>query len=159
VIKRQKSPEEIAEDEARTTPIGIFNTAISYWKAADALEGLALKTPRNHAPIRFLYFHALELYLKAYLRAHGYTVKRLEEIGHSFKKMTNHALVSGLNLVEDDIRVLNAIGKSDMAIRARYIRTGAVIGWLPTKVLDATCRRLNEKVGGGLKEKGIVVRF
>jgi hypothetical protein len=60
-----------------------FDRATSYWKAADALEGLALKTPRNHAPIRFLYFHALELYLKAYLRAHGYTVKRLEEIGHS----------------------------------------------------------------------------
>ena len=159
MIRRQKSPEEIAEDEARTTPIGIFNTAISYWKAADALEGLALKTPRNHAPIRFLYFHALELYLKAYLRTHGYTVKRLEEIGHSFKEMTNHALVSGLSLVEDDIEVLTAIGKSDMVIRARYIRTGAVSEWLSTKALDTTCRRLNEKVGGALRENGVVVRL
>jgi hypothetical protein len=158
VIRRQKSPEEIAEDEARTTPIGIFNTAISYWKAADALAGLALKTPRNHAPIRFLYFHALELYLKAYLRAYGYTVMRIEGIGHSFTKMVEHSMKHGLKLAEDDIEILNAIGRSDMVIRSRYIRTGTVIGWLPTKTLHATCRQLNEKVGDGLKEKGILVR-
>jgi hypothetical protein len=157
MIRGQKSPEEIAEDEARTTPTGIFNTAISYWKAADALAGLALKTPRNHAPVRFLYFHALELYLKAYLRADGYTLKRLEGIGHSFTELTKRAPVSGLKLAEDDIELMRAIGNSDMVIRARYIRTGAVIGWLPTKLLHATCRRLNEMVGHGLKEKGILV--
>jgi hypothetical protein len=159
VNKKNKTPEQIADDEQRTTPLGLFNTAIAYWSAAEALEKLKLDTPRKHAPVRFLYFHALELYLKSFLRVHGYSLAQLEKLRHDFSKIVSSTSERGLNLMEEDKQVLLRIASSDMMIRARYIRTGAVQGWLPTKVLNDTCRKLHQEVGDSLKKKGILVRL
>ena len=60
-------------EKARSTPMGFYHYAQSYREAANLLTN-ADKTSRKathpEAPIRFLYYHAIELYLKAFLRTH-----------------------------------------------------------------------------------------
>jgi hypothetical protein len=63
-------PQTITEDE-RTSATGLWMFAESYRDAANHLvQGCDL---RHDAPIYFLYTHAIELALKAYLRAKGST--------------------------------------------------------------------------------------
>jgi hypothetical protein len=74
---RKKSEGEVRDDEERTNAMGLFNTANSYWKAAVALQKAKLKTRHSDDPVWFLYYHAIELYLKSFLRMHGHTVAAL----------------------------------------------------------------------------------
>src|SRR5262249_35161441 len=60
--------------------LGFFNFARSYWKAASALQKLKLKTTHPESSVAYLYYHAIELYLKAFLRMHGHTVDELQRI-------------------------------------------------------------------------------
>src|SRR5260221_7125218 len=57
-----------------TTPLGFFNYALSYRAAADKLRICKLRATHPHAPVLFIYYHSVELYLKAFLRAHGLSV-------------------------------------------------------------------------------------
>jgi hypothetical protein len=68
--KRQKTPEEIADDNERTNSMGLFNTAEAYWMSAVALQAAKVRAGHASQPVRFLYYHAIELYLKAWLRQH-----------------------------------------------------------------------------------------
>jgi hypothetical protein len=54
-----------------TTALGLFNYALSYRAAADKLQICKVRATHPHAPVPFAYYHSLELYLKAFLRAHG----------------------------------------------------------------------------------------
>jgi hypothetical protein len=47
MAKQQRTPEEIADEEKRTTPMGRYNTACSYYLAAEALEKAE---PEDNAP-------------------------------------------------------------------------------------------------------------
>jgi hypothetical protein len=71
-------------DDARSSPLGFFNLAESYWAAAVALENAGLRTTHPTSPISFLYYHAIELYLKAFLRTHGHSARELrgKNFGH-----------------------------------------------------------------------------
>jgi hypothetical protein len=66
-----------SDEDSRSNPLGFFNLAESYWSAAGALENAKLKTTHPNSPISFLYYHAIELYLKAFLRLHGHSAKEL----------------------------------------------------------------------------------
>ena len=68
--------------EDRTTDIGLYHYARSYRAAADHLRTVDLDVTHPRAPISFLYFHAVELYLKSFLRLHGLSVSKLQDIGH-----------------------------------------------------------------------------
>ena len=86
---------------------------------------LSGKSRGGHAdsPVRTLYYHAIELYLKALLRQH-YRVDELQnKFRHNIKRMRAKAEKSGLSLMDEDREVL-ALMKGDVLIRARYIRTG-----------------------------------
>src|SRR5262245_14202526 len=75
-------------DEDRTTDIGLFNYATSYHRAADALQKLKLKATHPDAPKSWLYCHAIELYLKAHLRAAGRSVVELRKrYSHDLTKL------------------------------------------------------------------------
>ena len=68
-------------DEERTNSMGLFNTAEAWRLSAMALQAQRVKSGHADQPVRFLYCHAVELYLKALLRQkHG--VRKLENIGH-----------------------------------------------------------------------------
>jgi hypothetical protein len=63
--------EELDNEEQRCSPLGFFNFAETYWSAARTLRESKAKGSHKDSPIRFLYYHAIELYLKAFLRSHG----------------------------------------------------------------------------------------
>ena len=84
----------IPNDEIdRSPPIMKLLTAASFFKAAQHLESAvrdgSLKLNHQIQPIYFLYRHALELLLKAYLRSAGMTEKQLSgrELGHDLEKL------------------------------------------------------------------------
>jgi hypothetical protein len=86
---------ELTTDD-RTTALGLFNYARSYRASADHLLSAKLKVPHPHAPLTFLYYHAVELYLKAYLRVQGYTVAQLKSVGHNVSKLSTEVQSRGL---------------------------------------------------------------
>jgi hypothetical protein len=61
--------EELDDEAERSRPIAYFNFAETYWTAAKALRRSKAQATHRNSPIRFLYYHAIELYLKAHLRA------------------------------------------------------------------------------------------
>jgi hypothetical protein len=154
--KKVLTPEEIAENDLRTTPRGIFWTAEAYWEAARVVDAAKMKATRHRSPIRFLYYHALELYLKAYLRAKGCTVQDLYGMGHRYKALLEAAKGFGLKVQAEDASLLTSLGMGDAWIRARYIRTGlARVGWYATSTLNASCERLDHLVRDELEALGI----
>lgn len=147
-------------DEQRTTPIGLFNFAESYWQAAVALDKAKLTSTHPHSPVSFLYYHAIELYLKSFLRLHGHTPSELQQkFGHSTRRLKNRAAKLGLTFDDEDITVLSKMSKSDVLIRARYIQTGPICDWPALEALNRTCRSLRQLVGAELRKQGIHVRL
>ena len=120
---------------------------------------LSGKSRGGHAdsPVRTLYYHAIELYLKALLRQH-YRVDELQnKFRHNIKRMRAKAEKSGLSLMDEDREVL-ALMKGDVLIRARYIRTGFFT--FPTlEALDRTCRSLRHGIAKLLQKAGVKVRY
>lgn len=149
----------MADDDDRTTPIGLFNFANSYWHSAIALEKAKVEVTHPNAPIYFLYSHAIELYLKSYLRAQGHTVQELRrKFGHNVVKMLDDAKRFGLHFDDEDVEVLNLMVESDSVIGSRFLRTG--FSQRPdNKALNRTCESLHQSVGEDLKENGFPVRM
>jgi hypothetical protein len=55
-------------DDDRTTPFGLFNYARSYWQSAVHLHHAKVKVTHPDAATTLLLAHAVELYIKAFLR-------------------------------------------------------------------------------------------
>lgn len=87
MAKTEKTPEMITNDNERTNSMGLFNYADAYWKAAKTLAASKVTGGHADSPVRTLYYHAIELYLKALLRQH-YNVDDLQnKFRHSIKRM------------------------------------------------------------------------
>jgi hypothetical protein len=63
------------------TPLGFYNFAVSYHEGADLIADRGLKATHPESVAMFLYYHAIELYLKSFLRLKGDTAKRLRKSG------------------------------------------------------------------------------
>jgi HEPN domain-containing protein len=139
----------------RTTALGLFNVATSYWRAASCLRKEKLKTTHHNSPVSFLYYHAIELFLKAFLRHHGHTPKELrsKKFGHSTAALERRASQLGLFFEDEDKEILSQMASTDAVIRSRYIRTG-YFEWPDPKGLDRTCKSLRQSVGEALKKDG-----
>jgi len=148
------------DEEERSTAVGFFNVAESYWRAARALEQAKLKTTHPHSPLRFLYYHAIELYLKSFLRMHGHTPKELRgnKFGHRTCCLTERAAELGLFFMDEDKEIFSMMATTDTVIRSRYIETG-YFRWPTVEALDRTCKSLRESVGDALKKTGAPVRL
>src|SRR4029077_3473405 len=97
-LMAKPTPEELADEAQRVTPIGYFNFAETYRTAARTLRRSKNKATHKESPIRFLYFHAIELYLKAFLRAHDIHPYDLRtKYGHSVGQLSK-AVGRGLSL-------------------------------------------------------------
>lgn len=151
--------DENKEELERTTALGLFNVATSYWRAARHLEKEKLKTTHPHSPVSFLYYHAIELFLKAFLRHHGHTPKELRsrKFGHSTAALERRASELGLFFEDEDKEILSLMAKADAVIRSRYIEIG-YFRWPHPDALDRTCKSLRQSVGEALKKDGIKVR-
>ena len=157
MAKLKKTPEKIADHNERTNSIGLFNTAEAYWLSASKLAATEVRHGFADLPVRTLYYHAIELYLKALLRQH-YSVDELQsKFRHNIKRMTTKARKHGLVAMDEDRQVFSLM-KGDVLIRARYIHTG--FGTYPTvAALDRTCKSLRYSVGKILQEAGVKVRL
>jgi HEPN domain-containing protein len=149
----------VADEDDRTTPIGFFNYADSYWRSAVALEKVKVRATHPDAPLCFLYYHAIELYLKAYLRAEGYSVHDLRTpYGHNTVKLLDEAQRHGLHFDDEDVAVLSYMGETDAVIGSRFLQTG-FFQRPANEALNRTCKSLHDSVGEALKGKAFPVRL
>lgn len=154
------SVDEEKEIEERTTAFGMFNMAESYMRSARALHKARVMATHPESPVSFLYYHAIELYLKSYLRLHGTTVKELasRKFGHRTCCLTEKAATLGLEFMDEDLEIFSLMASTDAIIRSRYLQTGSFTR--PTvAALDRVCRSIREPIGQSLKEAGHCVRL
>jgi hypothetical protein len=149
---------EASTDRAEmTSPLGFFNFALSYRAAGDKLRVCKLRATHPHSPILFVYYHAIELYLKAFLRAQGLSVASLQDIGHKFNKLQRLCTQHHLDFDDKDEAVLARIAEDGAWAATRYLtwdyRSGPAIS-----ELSRTCRRLDRSVAKALSAKGIHTR-
>jgi hypothetical protein len=64
-------------DDDRTTPLGLFNYARSYCQSGVLLRDARAKVTHPDAPVTLLLAHAIELYLKAFLRLRGVGIEEV----------------------------------------------------------------------------------
>lgn len=143
--------------EDRTPPVGLFNYARSYWRSSEQLRGSKPDVSHPDAPILFLFYHAIELYLKAFLRGAGYDLAQLKGIRHGITKAARAAHNEGLHLTSADFELLDLIDSDDNVIRVRYITTGAHTR-PEDEELSEFCQYLDQSVGQRLIEGGHLVR-
>jgi hypothetical protein len=140
----------------RTTPLGLFNFAESYREAADKLA-MELARPRFDSPPRYLFYHSIELYLKAFLRSTGLTVREIKDKSHGFCALCAACTERGLSPDDEDRQVIGLINAQGNYIRARYIETGPMTV-ATLEALSRTGASLAAKIGGALKASGAPAR-
>lgn len=142
-----------SEDE-RTTEVGLYHFARSYRAAADYLDPGPSRVLSTHpnAPRDFLYIHAIELYLKSFLRLHGKTVQNLKNEGHDIPRLAGLMLKHGVIISHDVDRVLSLLTRSNV-FGARYIVTGAYRR-AATAGLQMAALELHEIVRSALRDRG-----
>ena len=158
--KKKPSTEELADEAKRVTAIGLFNFAETYWRAARALRRSKAKSATHReSPIRFLFYHAIELYLKAHLRScdvHPYELR--SSFGHGAKRLAERAVQLGLFLEDEDVEIVRLMSETDAVIRSRYIASG-FFTWPELGALDRTCKSLRVSVAEVLRAKGQWLRL
>ena len=108
---------------AAAQPIGWFLFADSYLACAEALRRSPPADLRFDAPVRYLLFHAMELYLKAFLRLRGIGEDELRSrvLGHNLVALANRAEDLRLTVEESVKEVVADAFLSDEPIEARYL--------------------------------------
>jgi hypothetical protein len=149
--------EDEPDDSERTNAVGLFNTARSYWRSAEHLNAAGLKLTHPRAPVTFLFCHAIELSLKAYLRGTGTSIAELKKLSHRVANLANAAGEKGLDLGAEQSDILSHVDDADVAIEARYIVTG--FKDRPTnEALSTVTERLDQAVCAALSKLGFAVR-
>jgi hypothetical protein len=76
-------------------------------------------------PGLFSQHHAIELYLKAFLRGNGHSANELstKKYEHDIKKLSGRAAELGLWYLDEDKEVFAMISTTDAIIRSRYVKT------------------------------------
>lgn len=101
------------------TPYGIFLLADDFLRAANASR--LHSRIRSGGPVRLLCFHAIELFLKCYLRAQGQDVETLRAYGHRLSDMARSAQDDGLDLATSVVRKLDRLTERNDYVRVRYM--------------------------------------
>jgi len=121
-------PSEIKEDD-RTTALGFFNYAISYWKSANYLKKIKiLGITHPSAPMLFLYAHAIELFLKSNVRLKK-NIKELKDLGHDLNKLKRYSKDLFQNTDSKYSEIIDFLTKYKINNSSRYIYTGFKGAW------------------------------
>jgi hypothetical protein len=95
-------------DEPHRTAVALFNYAHSYAQSAVTLVIHEPAATHPHAPVNFLYFHAIELYLKSLLVRLGDDLDALRKAyGHNVRPLAELCEKKGLQLSRSDWNVLH----------------------------------------------------
>jgi HEPN domain-containing protein len=162
-----KIERELNVDAAR-----LYAMAIRYAGAANRLYSLSKATgkgphywPWSH-PIHFLYFHAIELALKAYLRSHKVSVKRTHRISTLYQECRSRGLQIRRDDGTDIANVVNLLESNNEGAGFRYYDPDAG-GTLPelswtryeTNGLMSVVGRDLRRLGFTMKPTGRVARL
>jgi hypothetical protein len=142
------------------TPLAWFHVAHAYLHTAAVLN--AAPKPKGgfyESPVRFLYFHAIELFLKAFLRLKGMEDAELANraFSHQLAILPDEAERQGLLIGKRVRLVCDAARDFDKPLQTRYIKTGAK-SELPTTRLHEAARDLQGRVAQALRSSGIATR-
>ena len=134
----------------KTSARSYFDFAESFWLSASALREVQVKNAPNRAyPIFFLYYHAIELYLKAYLRAQGMPADVLQsEFRHDAGKLSKYARKMGASIKPKEAGLFDLAGKANAAILVRYQSGGYRLPSM--SALERACKCLREITGQAL---------
>ena len=148
---------EITEDD-RTSAFGLFNYAISYWKSAFEQERLKIPDITHPgAPVDFMYVHAVELFLKSYLRLRK-SVQELRDVGHKLEDLKGACSDIFLDCDEKFEETIELISQNKINSFSRYIYTGARICYPQTIRFEELCAFLHDAIREKLIEAGFSVR-
>ena len=143
-------------EEKRTIDIGLFNYAHSYWASASVLQSARVMATHPDAPVYYLYFHAVELFLKSYLRLKGCSTADIKSLGHDINKLAKKAGECGLELEDGDRGTIGMIKPNYLT--TRYIK----VGYHCRPHLDALwnlCSFMFDKIGEALIESNRTKRL
>lgn len=140
-------------------PLGHFNVAHSYWKAAEALAGSDWRAGVSYAdrPVRFLYWHAIKLFLKACLLSEGMDEVELKrKFSHDIKKLSQSAKDSGLALGELEMKILASMPTQNDMSELRYLVAGLRRG-IALEDVGRVCGCRFFVVGQTLQKRGVLM--
>lgn len=145
-------------DDDRTTPLGLFNYARSYWQSGVRLHNARAKVTHPDAPVTLILAHAIELYLKAFLRLRGLGIDEVRNsFGHDFKKLVDEAASRGLDLMDEDMDIAAILTEKEAIRRSRYIETG-YYQRPGLAALSRTCQNLDQSVSAALRDAGMSIQ-
>lgn len=108
-------------------------------------------------PQRFLFEHAVELYLKSYLLLKGSDEDELKNnSGHDIKTLMDECTVEGLDLTDKDIAVIRILRGNSERSTCLYPVTGHHQTIELSDILE-TCKSLLEKIAPSLGQSGQIV--
>lgn len=133
-------------NQINATAIGLFNYAHTYAQSAVTLQEHQTDATHWNAPVYFLYFHAIELYLKAYLVGQGEDLEVLrKKYGHKVRPLADLAKNYGLTFGTNVEAVFDLMDQTDNVITARYLRIGTHTR-LPFSSFFDTCDTLHDQI-------------
>jgi hypothetical protein len=153
--KHGSARSEMSDDD-RTTPLGLFNYARSYWQSGVLLHGARAKVTHPDAPVTLLLAHAIELYLKAFLRLRGVGIEEAT-FGHDFKKLVEEVSSRGLSLGKEGVDIAAVLTEKESIRRSRYIETG-YYQRPGLAALSRTCQGLDQSVSAALRDAGMSIQ-
>ncbi len=121
------STREMENENERSSPLGFFNVADSYWASGRFLIYHRLDVSHQDNVVRFLLYHSIECFLKAFLRSKGISIHDLanpKKFGHKVSKLSVRARRLGLQFDDKDEEIFKLMSISDTVIRARYFKRG-----------------------------------
>lgn len=127
-----------------TLPVGNYHFAEAYRKAAQVLVSEMESGPHHASPVRYNYYHSIELYLKTFLVIRGYNERDLKGLGHRYGRLVDKVRANGLEL-EDivDLDFAALIDEGRNYSRERYIERGAfhvpTLEFLDISASDLAC--------------------
>lgn len=115
------------------TPFGIFLLGQSYEEAGHAVVEHH-RNPFSDHPARFVFLHAIEMYLRSYLRLQGCMPEDLRAYLHDITRMSEDAIAKGMILGERVATYIAAAGVERDYVKVRYAFDLRVLSsdWPPT---------------------------
>jgi len=102
----------------------LFDQAEAYRQSAAALQSAALDSYLSSLPVRNLYYTGIELYLKAFLRAHGHSIDELEgKFRQDFRRMRKRCISLGLVMTAPQGAVLEYFVRTPASVRMKFFST------------------------------------
>ncbi len=131
----------------RTSAPGLLRSAREFMDAALIVHERRGNVP--FSPVYFLYGHAIELALKAFLRLHGYSMERIDEIGHNLESLVAEAhrfdLLTIIPMSSVHLEAISSLNPYYRGKELEYIDAGQK--WHPSLPdLQSCCRTLVHRI-------------